>query len=107
MVASLVPSQIVPLAKPLSELTGTELRSERDACEICADALVRRAVAAMDPRSFEYLGEILQRELQAAALVPRKIPFALCRDAIRAMTRNVWLIRTNDLKELPPLDGVA
>jgi hypothetical protein len=85
----------------------TELRSERDACEICADALVRRAVAAMDPRSFEYLGEILQRELQAAALVPRKIPFALCRDAIRAMTRNVWLIRTNDLKELPPLDGVA
>jgi len=39
----------------------------------------------MDPRSFEELGTMLQGELQAAALVPRKIPPALCRDAICAM----------------------
>jgi hypothetical protein len=63
-----------------------EFRSDRDACEICADALVRRAVAAMDPLLLRELGEMLQRELRAGALSFQRIPSALCRDAIHAMT---------------------
>jgi hypothetical protein len=39
----------------------------------------------MDPRSFEELGTLLQGRLQPAALLTRKIPPALCRDAIGAM----------------------
>jgi hypothetical protein len=63
-----------------------ELRSHRDACEICADALVRKAVATMDPRSFEGLEKMLQRKLQAAARLPRHISSELCHDVIHAMT---------------------
>jgi hypothetical protein len=62
-----------------------ELRSDRDPSEICADALVRRAVTVMDPHSFNELRTLLAGRLQPTALLPLKIPPALCRDAIDAM----------------------
>jgi hypothetical protein len=62
-----------------------ELRPDRDPSEICANALVRRAVTVMDPHSFKELGTLLERRLQPAARLPLKIPPALCRDAIEAM----------------------
>jgi hypothetical protein len=62
-----------------------ELRSGRDATEICGDALVRRAVAVMDLHSFRELGPQLQRQLKPAALLSKRISPALCRDAIYAM----------------------
>jgi hypothetical protein len=40
----------------------------------------------MDPLLLKDLGKMLQRELQAAALLFQRIPSALCRDAISAMT---------------------
>ena len=62
-----------------------ELRSDRDPSEICADALVRRAVTVMDPQLLDELGRLLEGRLQPAALLPLKIPPALCRDAIDAL----------------------
>jgi hypothetical protein len=62
-----------------------ELRSDRDPSEICAEALLRRAVTLMDRPSFQEVGTLLVGRLQPAALLPRKIPLALCRDAIDAM----------------------
>jgi hypothetical protein len=62
-----------------------ELRSNRDVSEICADALVRRAVTVMRPNSSDELGRLLEGWLQPAALLPLKIPPSLCRDAIDAM----------------------
>jgi hypothetical protein len=64
---------------------NAELRSNRDASEICADALVRRAVTVMDPHSFQELGPQLHKKLKPAALLSRRISPALCRDAIYAM----------------------
>jgi hypothetical protein len=63
-----------------------ELRSHRDACEVFADAIVRKAVATMGPRLFEGLEKMLQRKLQAAARLPRHIPSEICRDVIHAIT---------------------
>jgi hypothetical protein len=62
-----------------------ELRSDRDVPEICADALVRRAVAFMDPKSFDELKRLLEGRLQPAGLLPPKIPPALSRDTLGAM----------------------
>jgi hypothetical protein len=63
-----------------------ELRSHRDACEICADALVRKAAATIGPRSFQGPENMVQKKLQTAARLPRQIPSQLCRDIIDAMT---------------------
>jgi hypothetical protein len=39
----------------------------------------------MDPHSLNELGTLLEGRLQPAALLPARIPLALCRDAIEAM----------------------
>jgi hypothetical protein len=62
-----------------------QLRSSREASEICADGVVRRAVTAMDRHTYDQLGALLHGRLQPAALLPPKLTLALCRDAIDAM----------------------
>jgi hypothetical protein len=61
----------------------TQLRSNREACEICADGLVRRAVTAMDRHTYRELG--MRGRLHPAVLLPPKIPPTVCRDTIDAM----------------------
>jgi hypothetical protein len=64
-----------------------QLRSNREASEICADGLVRRAVTAMDRHTYRELGALLPGRLQPTALLPPKIPPALCRETIDAMIK--------------------
>jgi hypothetical protein len=67
---------------------NTQLESARDACEICADALVRRAVTAMDATSFNEIGTGLQVELKAASLLRKRLPPLLCREALRVIANS-------------------
>jgi hypothetical protein len=59
----------------------SKIRSDREAVEICADALVRRAISAMDSGTRAEPSNQIQRVI----LSTRRIPPALCRDTIAAM----------------------
>jgi hypothetical protein len=57
-----------------------EVRSHRDACEFCADALIRKAAAATRRRSIQEPESMLHRRCRH-----RQIPAQLCRDVIHTM----------------------
>jgi hypothetical protein len=56
------------------------VRSHRDACEFCADALIRKAAAATRRRSIQEPESMLHRRCRH-----RQIPAQLCRNVIHTM----------------------